>query len=92
MPRLSRKKNYQASIVLPTHVLHVLRVICVDKFRLQQPAYLRKSVRQQKYAVISKLNRPTVKPRPESQSRMDMILFEVFLKNIHLIPQDQMVH
>ena len=90
MPRLSRKKNYQASIVLPTHVLHVLRVICVDKFRLQQPAYLRKSVRQQKYAVISKLNRPTVKSRPVSH--MDMILFEVFLKNIHLIPQDQMVH
>ena len=27
----------------------------------------------------------TVKPRPEA--RMDMILFEVFLKNIHLIPQ-----
>ena len=29
----------------------------------------------------------TVKPRPEAH--MDMILFEVFLKNIHLIPQDQ---
>ena len=23
---------------------------------------------------------------------MDMIIFEVFLKNIHLIPQDQIVH
>ena len=32
---------------------------------------------------------PTVKPRPEAH--MDMILFEVFLKNIHLIPQDQIV-
>ena len=32
----------------------------------------------------------TVKPRPEAH--MDMILFEVFLKNIHLIPQDQIVH
>ena len=31
----------------------------------------------------------TVKPRPEVH--MDMILFEVFLKNIHLIPQDQIV-
>ena len=31
----------------------------------------------------------TVKPRPEAH--MDMILFEVFLKNIHLIPQDQIV-
>ena len=28
----------------------------------------------------------TVKPRPEAH--MDMILFEVFLKNIHLIPQE----
>ena len=26
----------------------------------------------------------TVKPRPDAH--MDMILFEVFLKNIHLIP------
>ena len=32
-------------------------------------------------------NQHTVKPRPEAH--MDMILFEVFLKNIHLIPQDQ---
>ena len=32
---------------------------------------------------------PTVKPRPEAH--MDMILLEVFLKNIHLIPQDQIV-
>ena len=31
----------------------------------------------------------TVKPRPEAH--MDIILFEVFLKNIHLIPQDQIV-
>ena len=31
----------------------------------------------------------TVKPRPEAH--MDMILFEVFWKNIHLIPQDQIV-
>ena len=31
----------------------------------------------------------TVKPHPEAH--MDMILFEVFLKNIHLIPQDQIV-
>ena len=31
----------------------------------------------------------TVKPRPEAH--MDMNLFEVFLKNIHLIPQDQIV-
>ena len=31
----------------------------------------------------------TVKPRPEAH--MDMILFEVFLKNIPLIPQDQIV-
>ena len=31
----------------------------------------------------------TVKPRPEVH--MDMILFEVFLKNTHLIPQDQIV-
>ena len=31
----------------------------------------------------------TVKHRPEAH--MDMILFEVFLKNIHLIPQDQIV-
>ena len=31
----------------------------------------------------------TVKLRPEAH--MDMILFEVFLKNIHLIPQDQIV-
>ena len=31
----------------------------------------------------------TVKPRPEAH--MDMILFEVFLKNIHLIPQDHIV-
>ena len=31
----------------------------------------------------------TVKPRPEAH--MDMIHFEVFLKNIHLIPQDQIV-
>ena len=31
----------------------------------------------------------TGKPRPEAH--MDMILFEVFLKNIHLIPQDQIV-
>ena len=30
-----------------------------------------------------------VKPRPEAH--MDLILFEVFLKNIHLIPQDQIV-
>ena len=30
-----------------------------------------------------------VKPRPEAH--MDIILFEVFLKNIHLIPQDQIV-
>ena len=29
------------------------------------------------------------KPRPEAH--MDMILFDVFLKNIHLIPQDQIV-
>ena len=35
------------------------------------------------------LTRNTVKPRPEAH--MDMILFEVFLKNIHLIPQDQIV-
>ena len=31
----------------------------------------------------------TVKPRQEAH--MDMILFEVFLKNIHSIPQDQIV-
>ena len=31
----------------------------------------------------------TVKPRPEAH--MDMILFEVLWKNIHLIPQDQIV-
>ena len=31
----------------------------------------------------------TVKPRPEAH--MDIILFEVFLKNIQLIPQDQIV-
>ena len=31
----------------------------------------------------------TVEPRPEAH--MDMILFEVILKNIHLIPQDQIV-
>ena len=31
----------------------------------------------------------TLKPRPDAH--MDMILFEVFLKNIHLIPQDQIV-
>ena len=31
----------------------------------------------------------TVKPR--SEAHLDMILFEVFLKNIHLIPQDQIV-
>ena len=31
----------------------------------------------------------TVKPHPEAH--MDMILFEVFLRNIHLIPQDQIV-
>ena len=31
----------------------------------------------------------TVKPRPEAH--IDMILFEVFLKNIHLIPQDQIL-
>ena len=31
----------------------------------------------------------TVKPRPEAH--MDMILFEVFLKNVHLIPQEQIV-
>ena len=31
----------------------------------------------------------TVKPRPKAH--MDMILFEVFLKNMHLIPQDQIV-
>ena len=31
----------------------------------------------------------TVIPRPEAH--MHMILFEVFLKNIHLIPQDQIV-
>ena len=30
----------------------------------------------------------TVKPRPEAH--MDMILFEVFLKNIHLIPDSTM--
>ena len=30
-----------------------------------------------------------VKPRPEAH--MDMTLFEVFLKNIHLIPLDQIV-
>ena len=36
------------------------------------------------------VNMHTVKPRPEAH--MDMILFEVFLKNIHLIPQDQIVH
>ena len=35
------------------------------------------------------LSHNTVKPRPEVH--MDMILFEVFLKNIHLIPQDQIV-
>ena len=34
-------------------------------------------------------NNDTVKPRPEAH--MNMILFEVFLKNIHLIPQDQIV-
>ena len=33
--------------------------------------------------------RYTVKARPEVH--MDMILFEVFLKNIHLIPQDQII-
>ena len=32
---------------------------------------------------------PTVKPHPEAH--MDMILFEVCLKNIHLILQDQRV-
>ena len=31
----------------------------------------------------------TVKPRPEAH--MDMILFEVFLKNIDLIPQQQIL-
>ena len=31
----------------------------------------------------------TVKPRPEAH--MDMILFEVFWENIHLIPQEQIV-
>ena len=40
-------------------------------------------------ARIIELYLNTVKPRPEAQ--MDMILFEVFLKNIHLIPQDQIV-
>ena len=35
------------------------------------------------------LHVPTVTPRPEAH--MDMILFEVFLKNIHLFPQDQIV-
>ena len=39
---------------------------------------------QQMYVVMY-----TVKPRPEAH--MDMIHFEVFLKNIHLIPQDQIV-
>ena len=34
-------------------------------------------------------NSPTIKPRPEAH--MNMILFEVFLKNIHLIAQDQIV-
>ena len=32
----------------------------------------------------------TVKPRPEAH--MDMILFEVFLKSIDLIPQQQILH
>ena len=36
---------------------------------------------------ISKNN--TVKPRPEAH--MDMILFEVFLKSIDLIPQQQIL-
>ena len=31
----------------------------------------------------------TIKPHPEEYR--DMILFEVFLKNIHLIPHDQIV-
>ena len=31
----------------------------------------------------------TVKPRPEAH--MDMTPFQVFLKNIHLIPQNQIV-
>ena len=46
----------------------------------------------QKKLKFGKKNRPsyTVKPRPEAH--MHMIRFEVFLKNIHLIPQDQMVH
>ena len=35
----------------------------------------------------NEINTHTVKPRPEAH--MDMILFEVFLKNIYLIPQDQ---
>ena len=38
---------------------------------------------------LSLMTSSTVKPRPEAH--MDMILFEVFLKNIHLIPQDQIV-
>ena len=33
---------------------------------------------------------PTVKPRPEAH--MDMILFEVFLKSIDLIPQQQIYY
>ena len=36
-----------------------------------------------------KLFNDTVKPRPEAH--MDMILFEVFLKSIDLIPQQQVV-
>ena len=32
---------------------------------------------------------PTVKPRPEAH--MDMILFEVFLKSMDLIPQQQIL-
>ena len=39
------------------------------------------------YEILAFLH--TVKPRPEAH--MDMILFEVFLKNIHLIPQYQIV-
>ena len=39
--------------------------------------------------IISSYTWSTVKPRPEAH--MDMILSEVFLKNIHLIPQDQIV-
>ena len=38
---------------------------------------------------VSALLRDTVKPRPEAH--MDMILFEVFLKSIDLIPQQQIL-